>query len=84
MVYFPYYNIIGGETMDINNNAELRQAVDEIIKESGYKKSWIADQLGISRQGFSNLLNKSNFSLDDANKILTVINKKTVTKINEK
>jgi predicted XRE-type DNA-binding protein len=70
--------------VDINNNAELRQAVDETIKESGYKKSWIADQLGISRQGFSNLLNKSNFSLDDANKILTVINKKTVTKINEK
>lgn len=70
--------------MDINNNAELRQAVDETIKESGYKKSWIADQLGISRQGFSNLLNKSNFSLDDANKILTIINKKTVTKINEK
>jgi len=70
--------------VDINNNAELRQAVDEAIKESGYKKSWIADQLGISRQGFSNLLNKSNFSLDDANKILTVINKKTVTKINEK
>ncbi|MFQ9585161.1 hypothetical protein [Mediterraneibacter gnavus] len=70
--------------MNINNNAELRQAVDEAIKESGYKKSWIADQLGISRQGFSNLLNKSNFSLDDANKILTVINKKTVTKINEK
>ena len=70
--------------MDINNNVELRQAVDETIKESGYKKSWIADQLGISRQGFSNLLNKSNFSLDDANKILTVINKKTVTKINEK
>ena len=70
--------------MNINNNAELRQAVDEAIKESEYKKSWIADQLGISRQGFSNLLNKSNFSLDDANKILTVINKKTVTKINEK
>ncbi len=58
--------------MDINNNAELRQAVDETIKKSGYKKSWIADQLGISRQGFSNLLNKSNFSLDDANKILQV------------
>jgi len=70
--------------VEISNNAELRQAVDETIKESGYKKSWIADQLGISRQGFSNLLNKSNFSLDDANKILTVINKKTVTKINEK
>lgn len=70
--------------MDIKNNDDLRQAVDETIKESGYKKSWIAEQLGISRQGFSNLLNKSNFSLDDANKILNVINKKTVTKINEK
>lgn len=70
--------------MEINNNAELRRAVDETIKESGYKKSWIADQLGISRQGFSNLLNKSNFTLDDANKILSIINKKTVTKIDEK
>ncbi len=68
----------------IKNNDDLRQAVDETIKESGYKKSWIAEQLGISRQGFSNLLNKSNFSLDDANKILNVINKKTETKINEK
>lgn len=70
--------------LDINNNAELIQAVNDAIKNSGYKKSWIADQLGISRQGFSNLLNKANFSLDDANKILNVINKKTVTKINEK
>lgn len=70
--------------MDINNNAELLQAVNNAIKNSGYKKSWIANQLGISRQGFSNLLNKSNFSLDDANRILAIINKKTVTKINEK
>ncbi len=70
--------------MDIYNNAELLQAVKDTITDSGYKKSWIADQLGISRQGFSNLLSKSNFSLDDANKILSVINKKTVTKINEK
>lgn len=62
--------------MEISNNAELLKAVDEAIKDSGYKKSWIAEQLGISRQGFSNLLNKSNFSLDDANKILNVINKK--------
>lgn len=68
----------------IKNNDDLRQAVKDAITDSGYKKSWIAEQLGISRQGFSNLLNKSNFSLDDANKILNVINKKTVTKISEK
>ena len=36
--------------MTIRTNKELAQAVNEAIKESGYKKNWIADQLGISRQ----------------------------------
>lgn len=74
--------------MIINNNDELIDAVKQAIKESGYKKTYIADQLNISRQGFSNLLNKQNFSIDDANRILNVINKKVtaniVNKINEK
>lgn len=69
--------------MDIRNNNELLQAVLDAVQKSGYKKSWIAEQLGISRQGLSNLFNKSNFSLDDANRILNVIGKKTVTKISE-
>lgn len=73
--------------MTINTNQELAQAVNQAIKESGYKKSYIADQLGISRQAFSNFMNKSNYSLDDANKILSIIGYKTIAeihKINEK
>ncbi len=70
--------------MAITTNQELAQAVNIAIKESGYKKSYIADKLEISRQAFSNFMSKQNFSLDDANKILEIINKKTVTEIHEK
>lgn len=59
--------------MDITSNKELSEAIDQIIQESGYKKGYIAEQLGISNQNFSRLLNKKHFSLDDANKILNVI-----------
>lgn len=59
--------------MAIKTNQELAQAVNEAIKESGYKKNWIADQLGISRQALTHFLQKANFSIDDANKILNII-----------
>lgn len=70
-----------GDYMEIKTNKELAQAVNDAIKESGYKKSYISDKLGISRQAFSNFMNKANFSLDDANKILNIIGKKTYTEI---
>lgn len=70
--------------MAIRTNKELAQAVNEVIKESGYKKSYISDKLGISRQAFSNFMNKSNFSLDDANKILEIIGQSTLTTIHKK
>lgn len=59
--------------MEIHTNQELAQAVNDAIKESGYKKNWIAAQLGISRQALTHFLQKANFSIDDANKILFVI-----------
>ena len=59
--------------MTIKTNKELVIAVNEIIKESGYKKNWIANQLGISRQALTHFMKKANFSIDDANKILSVI-----------
>lgn len=59
--------------MAIHTNKELAQAVNAAIKESGYKKNWIADQLGISRQALTHFLQKANFSIDDANKILNII-----------
>ena len=70
--------------MAITTNQELAQAVNIAIKESGVKKSYIADKLEISRQAFSNFMSKQNFILDDANKILEIINKKAVTEIHEK
>ena len=70
--------------MAITTNQELAQAVNIAIKESGVKKSYRADKLEISRQAFSNFMSKQNFSLDDANKILEIINKKAVTEIHEK
>lgn len=70
--------------MDIKNNDDLKIAVLKAIDDSGYKKSFIADKMGISRQAFSNFLNKSNFSLDDANKILNVINMYSITVIHKK
>ncbi len=57
----------------INDSKSLVEAVNAAIDESGYKKSWIADQMGITRQAFSNILGKRNFTIDDANKILNVI-----------
>lgn len=68
----------------IKTNSDLAKAVNDAILESGYKKSYIADKLGISRQAFSNLMNKSNFSLDDANKILNIIEHEAITKIHKK
>lgn len=70
--------------MTIKTNQELAQAVNGAIAESGYKKSYIADKLGISRQAFSNFMNKANFSIDDANKILSIIGYKTETSVLKK
>ena len=58
---------------EIHSNDDLRQAVKQAIDDSGYKKAFIAKKLGISRQAFSNFLSKSNFSIDDAQKILDII-----------
>lgn len=69
--------------MTIKTNDDLKKAVNSAIAESGYKKQWIAEKLNISRQALSNFLNKSNFSLDDANKILTIIGYETITKVNK-
>lgn len=62
-----------GEYMEIKTNQELAQAVNEAIKESGIKKTALAQKIGLSRQGLDILLKKQSFSLDDANRILNII-----------
>lgn len=59
--------------MTIKTNQELIQFVKRAIKESGIKKTVLAENIGLSRQGLDNLLKKKSFSLDDANRILNLI-----------
>ena len=60
--------------------------IDNFIDSKGIKKAWIAEQLGISQQLLRKRLNKKNFTVDDANKILAIIGYKInyqITEINE-
>lgn len=67
--------------MTIKTNQELAQAVNDIILQSGIKKTFISKRLGISRQALDNMMAKKHFSLDDANKILALIGYETITNI---
>ena len=54
-------------------NKDLSNLVNQIIKHNGINKTFISDKLGISRQALDHMLNKKQFSIDDANKILNII-----------
>jgi len=69
--------------MIIKTNQELAQAVNDAIKESGIKKTVLAEKIGLTRQRLDKLLQKQSFSLDDANKILNVIHFSVSAKIYE-
>lgn len=58
--------------MAIKNNEELSNAIDKAITDSGYKRMYVAEQLGIANQNLKRTIH-SNLSLDDANKILNII-----------
>lgn len=69
--------------MTIKTNQELAQAVNEAIKESGIKKTALAQKIGLSRQGLDKLLQKQSFSIDDANRILNIIHLSVSAQIDE-
>ena len=69
--------------LTIKTNQELSQIVNDAIKESGIKKTVLAEKIGLTRQGLDKLLQKQSFSLDDANRILNVIHLSVSAKINE-
>lgn len=54
-------------------NNELSNLVNTYIINNGINKVFVAEKLGISRQALDKLLNKKQFSLDDANRILNII-----------
>ena len=43
---------------EIKSNAELIQAVQDLISDNGIKKTWLADQLGIANQNLNRLISK--------------------------
>lgn len=60
----------------MSNNKEMNSLavlVDNFLYHGRYSKTDIAKQLGITRQGLYNYLRKDNFTIDDANRILSVI-----------
>lgn len=67
----------------IKNNQELASVVSKAVKDSGIKKTVLAAEIGLTRQGLDKLLQKQSFSLDDANRILNVIHMSVSAKINE-
>lgn len=69
--------------MEIHTNKELAQTVNEAIKESGIKKTALAEKIGLTRQGLDKMLQKQSFSLDDANKILNIIHKSVSASLKE-
>lgn len=56
----------------ISTNKDLTAAVEQVIKDNGVKKTWIAERLGVANQNVNKLMRKSNFSIDDANRILSL------------
>lgn len=54
-------------------NKDLAKLVNQTIKDNGINKTFISDKLGVTRQQIDNLLNKKQFSINDANKILNII-----------
>ena len=64
---------------------DLQIIVDNFINDSGYKKVWIAQQMGITQQALNKRLHiKKNFTIQDANEILLVIGYNVIYKIEKK
>lgn len=51
----------------------LALLVDKFIQDHGYKYTFIAEKIGLSRSAMYYLIRKKNFTIDDANRILSAI-----------
>lgn len=60
-------------SINYNDNEQMKKLINTIIKDNGIKKTFIADNLDISRSNLNSLLNKKNITLDDLKKICDVL-----------
>lgn len=65
----------------VSTNHELSEMIEQIIKDSGVKKTWMAEKLGVVNQNVNKMIHKKNLSLDDANKILALLGYKALVVI---
>lgn len=64
---------------------DLQIIVDNFINDNGYKKVWIAEQMGITQQALNKRLHvKKNFTIQDANEILEILDYNIVYKIEKR
>lgn len=68
----------------ISTNKGLTEAVEQVITDNGVKKTWIAEKLGVANQNVNKMIRKNNFSVDDANKILSLFGYEAVVTIVKK
>ncbi len=59
--------------MIYNNNDDVIREFKKVLIDNGIKQQFIADGLGISKQGFNLMLNKKHITFDDMKKCLDVI-----------
>lgn len=57
----------------MNDMNELATIIDEYIDSKGVKYQFIADKIGLSKQGLYGLMRKKQFNVSDANRILAAI-----------
>lgn len=50
-------------------NEEIKKDINVLLIKEGKQKKDIAEKLGISRQGLTNILNKKHITIDDITKI---------------
>ena len=65
----------------ITNNLAID--VDNFIKSKGIKKTFVSQQVGISYTYLQKLLEKDNFTIDDANRILSPLGYKVSYQIDK-
>ena len=59
--------------MIYRDSEQLKKEFKKLLIDKGIKQQYIADQLGISKQGLNLLLNKKHITCDDLKKLLNVL-----------
>lgn len=57
----------------VKNYQTITHNIDKLIKASGYKISWVEEQMGMDRVSFYNKRKKNKFTAEEVERLLTII-----------